>query len=82
MADDKRLERIEVKIDDISDHLGSIDVTLGAQHVSLKEHIRRTALIESELLPIKKHVNMIQGAIALITVLATIAGLVKIFTGK
>lgn len=70
--DDKRLERMEVKLDDISDHLGSIDITLSAQHVSLKDHIRRTALLEQELRPIKKHVDMVAGALKLLGVLGTL----------
>lgn len=79
MADDKRLERIEVKLDGISDHLGSIDTTLSAQHVSLKEHIRRTAILEGQIAPIKKHVDMVKGALALITLLAALAGIIRLF---
>jgi len=78
MSDDKKLERIEIKIDNITGHLGSIDNTLTAQHVTLKEHMRRTALLEKEIAPIKKHVNMVQGAIALITLLATIIAIVGV----
>lgn len=76
--DDKRLERIEVKIDDIGDHLGSIDVTLAAQHVQLKEHIRRTALLEAELKPVKKHVDMVNGVMKFLTALGVIAGIVEV----
>ncbi len=75
--DDKRLERIEAKLDDTNDHLASIDVTISLQHESLREHIRRTALIEKELAPIRKHVYMVQGAIGLLAILATIIGLLK-----
>lgn len=79
MSDDKRLERIEVKIDDMADHLGSIDTTLAAQHVSLKEHIRRTKVLEDQIIPIKKHVDMVKGALALITLAATVAGIIALF---
>lgn len=79
MPDDKRLERMEVKLDDVSDHLSSIDVTLKGQHITLKDHIRRTALLEQDIKPIKRHVYMVQGALALITLLATIAGIVSLF---
>ena len=75
--DDKRLERIELKIDDSNEHLAKIDVTLAAQHVSLKEHMRRTALIEKELQPIKKHVNMVQGALRLIGVTAAVCAILE-----
>lgn len=77
--DDKRLARIEAKVDDLNDHLSQINVTLGAQHISLKEHMRRTALIEEEMKPVKRHVNMVQGAVALITLIAAIAAIVASF---
>jgi len=68
--DEKRLERIEIKVDDINDHLGQINVTLAAQHESLKSHIRRTAIIEDELKPIRRHVYMINGGLILLAALA------------
>lgn len=68
MADDKRLERMEKKLDDVADHLSSIDITLTAQHISLKDHMRRTALLEKEIAPIKKHVYMAQGAAGLLAI--------------
>lgn len=69
MIDNKQLERIEKKMDDQNEHLASIDVTLAQQHISIK----RIALLEQEIKPIKRHVYMVQGAAALIGLLATIA---------
>lgn len=79
MADDKRLERIEAKVDDISDHLGAIDVTLKAQHISLREHIRRTELLEKNLYPIHKDIYMAKGALAFIALLSLILGVLQYF---
>lgn len=73
--DDRRLERIEKKLDDSNEHLASIDVTLAAQHASLKEHIARTEQIEKELQPIRRHVYMVQGAGAFLAIAATIIGI-------
>lgn len=75
---DKRLERIETKVDDISDHLGAIDVTLGAQHVTLREHIRRTKLLEEKLVPVEKHVNLINSISKIVTFLAGVGSLIAI----
>lgn len=72
-SDEKRLERIEAKIDDTNDHLASIDVTLAQQHISLREHIRRTAILEDEIKPIKRHVDMVSGALKLIGLMAALA---------
>jgi len=76
--DDPRLTRIETKLDDLSDHLSSIDSTLSAQHESLKEHIRRTALLEEDIKPIKVHVNRVEGALKLITLMAAIAAVIEL----
>lgn len=68
--------RIENKVDKISDKIGSIDSTLAAQHESLKDHIRRTELLEADVAPIKKHVAMVSGAlklVGLVGIIATIA---------
>lgn len=75
--DDKRLERIETKLDDTNEHLASIDVTLASQHVSLKHHIRRTELLEKELAPIKRHVDMVNGALKLLGILASILAITE-----
>lgn len=79
MSDDKRLERIETKIDDTNDHLASIDVTLRAQHIILDEHIKRTAALEDTVAPLKTKVDMAQGALALITLLGILAGIYEVF---
>lgn len=75
--DDKRLTRIEEKIDDTNDHLASIDITLSAQHVSLKDHIRRTAILEAEIKPIRKHVDMMNGALKLAGIIALLIGIIE-----
>lgn len=77
--DQKRLERIEVKLDDVSDHLGSIDVTLKAQHITLKEHIRRTEVLEKEIGPIRKHVHTVQAIVLFLMSSAAVIGIVKLF---
>ena len=54
------------KIDTIQKDIGQIKIILAEQHISLKEHIRRTELLETALKPIEKHVAMTQGALKLI----------------
>lgn len=75
--DDTRLGRIEAKLDDTNDHLTSIDITLAMQAESLRHHIKRTALIEKELAPIRKHVYMVQGAAALLSLIGIVIGILK-----
>lgn len=71
-----RLMRIEDKVDQVSEKLGEINVTLSAQHVSLKEHIRRTNILEKKIEPIEKHVTMIQGIAKLIILASAVAAIV------
>jgi len=75
MADmDERIIRIEDKIDKVVEHIGSIDSTLAAQHVSLKDHIRRTEILEQTVRPMVKHEQMLLGIVKLVMILAAIGG--------
>ena len=78
--DDKRLARIEDKLDDTAQRLTNIDVTLAAQHVSIKEHIRRTNILEAEMKPIKTHVDMVKGGLKLIAIAAMVAGIIEVIS--
>ncbi len=57
---DHRLDRIEDKIDKIGDKIGAIDITLVAQHESLKHHIRRTEILEEIVKPIQPMLSLIK----------------------
>lgn len=74
--------RIEDKLDHIADRLSSIDVTLGKQSVILDEHIKRTQLLEDRVEPIEKRMHMVQGIIALITLLAIIGAGLEVILRK
>ena len=75
--DDKRLERIENKIDVLVDKMGEQNATLAAQHISLKEHIRRTDLLEKQMEPVRIHVANVQGILRFIGVLAMLAAIAE-----
>lgn len=80
-----QLDRIEEKVDRVSQRQDRIDVTLAKQHVSLDEHMRRTELLESEIQPLKKAHAAWVGLGKGLTILATALGvlhtlhLLKIF---
>lgn len=65
------------KLEKIYDRLNSIDTTLAAQHESLKDHIRRTEILEQELKPVKVHVIMVNGALKFVALLGVIAAIVE-----
>ena len=68
--DDKRFDRIEQKLDRVQDAISRIDVTLVKQHESLVHHIKRTELLEQELVPISKHVHTLNAGLKLIGMLS------------
>jgi hypothetical protein len=70
---------MEKKLDKIAEDISEIKTTLAEQHITLKEHIRRTELLESDLHPIKVHVAKVEGAFKLIMALIAIAAAIGAF---
>lgn len=75
---DEKLDKLDKKLDKIEDQISSINVTLAAQHVSLKEHIKRTNLLEKKLEPVEKHVYNMQGVVKVLIYGASLAALIEI----
>lgn len=73
------MKRLEDKIDKIIQTQIEMNETLIRQEENLKEHMKRTAILEEEVKPIVKHVAMVQGAGVLGAVLATAASIWKGF---
>lgn len=65
-----RLERIELKIDEMM-------VEQAKQHITLQEHTKRSTMLEEEMKPIRRHVAQMQGAVKALGILALIAGIVE-----
>jgi chromosome segregation ATPase len=91
MTPEQRITRIEEKLDGLSTTLHAVDKTLVAQHASLKEHIRRTALAEdaieyirNDLKPVRAHIHRVDGVLKFIGFMALsislLGGLLKIFS--
>ena len=73
--DDKRLDKIEESLSDISD-------TLVRQQVILDQHVKRCDLLEAQVEPIKTHLTELKGAIKFlkfIGILATIAECIRMY---
>lgn len=75
------LIRLESKVDKIGDQIGSINVTLAEQHVTLKDHIRRTELLEQALVPVTPVVTIVKFLAEVVGVLAAGGFLYEIFKG-
>ncbi len=77
------IERFENKLDRMLEKQTGMEVTLVKQHVSLEEHMRRSAaledandLIRQELIPLKQHVAGFSVAGKLFVGLGVVAGVI------
>lgn len=76
------MEEISKKLDKMDERLDNIQ-TLQAVHTEqLKEHMRRSDLLEKrieqvdqELKPVEKHVAMVNGALKLVGIIGTLAAI-------
>lgn len=64
---------VEQKLAQIERSIAAIDKTLAINTEHLKEHMRRTAIIEKEMQPVVKHVEQMRGAAKLLGIMALIA---------
>jgi hypothetical protein len=72
-----QFKRLENKLDYLSEAQVDMSITLASQHETLKEHMRRTELLEEHIQPIREQHYMIAGALKLIGLFATVAGAVS-----
>jgi chaperonin cofactor prefoldin len=75
--DDQRLERIENKVDVLSDKLSDTNIILAKQHESLVHHIKRTDLLEKQIRPIQTHIDRVQGVFKFVMFAAAVAAIIE-----
>jgi hypothetical protein len=73
----EKFDKLENKIDLITEKINSIDKTLDRNTVSLEVHIKRTNLLEEELKPIKSHVALMNNLAKIIVFLGILAAIYK-----
>lgn len=71
-------KRIEEKLDKVVEKIGNIDVTLAKQSVILDEHVRRSNLLEAKMLPLEKHVAVVNGALKFLGTMAILATIIEV----
>jgi hypothetical protein len=70
---EERFDRIENKLDHLIDKVSAIDVTMAKNTVSLSEHIYRTDLLEKQLAPVTRRMDMVKGVIGFFALVAAAA---------
>lgn len=84
---DEKFQRLENKVDKISENVSSMDKNLAIYNEQLKIHIEGTeqnresikflqTKIEAEFKPVNKHINMVEGALKFIGAVAVLVGVV------
>ena len=68
--------KLHDKLDRIEQTLATMNVTLAVNTEQLKEHMRRTQLLEQKLEPVEKHVARVDGIIKFLGVVGVIVGIV------
>jgi hypothetical protein len=76
MADDQ-LKRIEDKVDAVIHRIGSIDVTIAKQQVSLDEHIQRTNLLQAVVQIHQDKMSEFTGAIKFVKLVGVLAAIAE-----
>lgn len=72
------IQKIDIKVDKLDEKLDLIDNHLAVYNEQLKEHIRRTEILEEEVRPIAKFIAKFQGALTLIASSGIILGIAKL----
>ena len=77
-----KFESIDQNLVRVEERLNGMDKTLVKQEENLKEHMKRSDMLEAQLEPVKRHVSLVEsvfkivGAIGVLVAIA--AGIVKI----
>ncbi len=74
-----RMDRIEDKLDGVSDHCHSIDRTLALNTSDIAKHIRRTDALQDMVEKFKTHLTRVNGIIWFIGFSVTAGGAAKFF---
>lgn len=78
----KKFESIDQNIIRVEERLNGMDRTLVKQEENLKEHMKRSDLLEEQMAPVKKHVALVESVFKIVgaigVLVATAAGIVKI----
>ena len=72
--DDKTLDRLETKIDNIVQSQNEMKITLAAQHVSLTEHMKRTEILEQTVKPLSDHDKLLLGGVKFVAYMTALGG--------
>ena len=68
---------VDSKLEKIVEKQSEMNETLIRQEENLKEHMRRTEILEEKFEPVERHVAMIDGAVKLLGILGIVFGIYR-----
>lgn len=71
--------KLDEQHQELDRRLDNIEKVMIAQEINLKEHIRRTDLLEEALKPIQKHVAMVEGVFKFLGLISLLLGIASGF---
>lgn len=74
-----QLERIETKLDKVSEDITDIKITMTRNTASLEEHVRRTNILEKKVAPMWKTYITLAGIVGLTFIVAAIIEILEYF---
>lgn len=81
----EKLDRIQEVNDKQSEDISDIKITMARNTISLEEHMRRTTMLEQQIVPLVRRSNMLDGVLKFLGLLAlfsSIAAAVSRLLGK
>lgn len=77
--DDFTSRKLIKDVDHIKRSLASMDKTLALQEANLREHMKRTELLEKAMEPVEQHVEQVRGAFKFVGFLLAISGVIAAY---
>ena len=78
-----KVDKLSDKMDYVVDNVGEMKVTAARHEENLKDHMRRSDLLEKrtdvlfeELEPVKKHINHVDGIMKFVAAISMLLGLI------
>lgn len=73
----EQTNKLDIQHQELDKRLDNIEKVMIAQEINLKEHMRRTDILEESIKPIQKHVTMVEGVFKFLGLLSLLIGIVS-----
>ncbi len=75
--EDRRDNRVLDKVDSILKQMGEINVSLAEIKVDVAHHIKRTEILEQQIVPMREHTSELKGVIKFLKLAGIVIGIIE-----